>query len=848
MSESEKKAIEILKDNQEFFKSYDGIDWLVHICKSMGWYFTKGLYKISVSMEKLLNEIVTFGGLLNNKAITNLSETMMPIVWAVFGLTILIIGLSMMFGKQQTKLAQIAVNSVLAICFIITLPTIFSSAYKFSQGVTEVGKSINGGDGNLIEGKDMKYLSTQIVAMNTTDLYWLAQNDFKKAKNGINNDLTDGSFTSGRRQFGEKINPGMAEDNKKKKDIEGNGYRYYENIVSIKKTDSDYYKRIVFNNNLVTSSDGKTNELSKISDGFGKSFFKQSSAPFSNYYQRYQTSFFFTWLLLGTLIAVQVFTSFKVVRLSFEIAFQKVIAPWVAATDLNTLQRVKQLLSNIVTNYAVIGLVLIIFKMFMILTGAIFQSDLSFLAKVICYIGLAIAVVDGPNEAKKILGIDTGVKDGQKSLMAGIAGGAVAMKAGSKMAHMTGATKATSAVAQGGKDLASNIGHQAKGGVGTLGGYAKDSFEQSRAKGVANDLGTGTISQMEKDLNMKPHETYTAPTLDDQEGSVDTSDGAETEAQAHVNQKTNAQNVVAGESDKASSQQHTKDSQGSQSVDVDTTTDTTTTTDEVEDSQEGVSNETVSTSGDTPEHVDVPEGSNDKSHDEGVLHSNQDGTHQQVDNEQTDQEGVQHVQQNEHEQKVAHNDHDRNATTLDTSNVKSKDDNGGVTHDEIENVPTTAEDTTAHKDSKDDSVQKASVQQGVSSGRSQIKQGQTSTTTKATNTNSGHKQSGKQVVKSPQSKAPHKQTKETKRVINRKNETHSTKQGKPVTMPKGSAQSTQQIIKEKEIVNEQHVHREKVQPSQIKSSQVKPTRVDRARNMTSVERVKLQKNQRKYHR
>src|SRR5699024_4713493 len=133
--------------------------------------------------------------------------------------------------------------------------------------------------------------------------------------------------------------------------------------------------------------------------------------------------------------------------------------PWVAAADLNTLQRVKQLLSNIVTNYAVIGLVLIIFKMFMILTGAIFQSDLSFLAKVICYIGLAIAVVDGPNEAKKILGIDTGVKDGQKSLMAGIAGGAVAMKAGSKMAHMTGATKATSAVAQGGKNLASNIGH-----------------------------------------------------------------------------------------------------------------------------------------------------------------------------------------------------------------------------------------------------------------------------------------------------------------------------------------------------------------------------------------------------
>lgn len=848
MKESEKKAIEILKDNQEFFKSYDGIDWLVHIGKSMGWYFTKGLYKISVSMEKLLNEIVTFGGLLNNKAITNLSETMMPIVWAVFGLTILIIGLSMMFGKQQTKLAQIAVNSVLAICFIIALPTIFSSAYKFSQGVTEVGKSINGGDGNIIEGKDMKYLSTQIVAMNTTDLYWLAQNDFKKAKNGINNDLTDGSFTSGRRQFGEKINP----NTKDQDDATKSGYRYYESISKLnkaKESNPEKYKYHVFNNNLVTSSDGKSNELSKISDGFGKSFFKQSSAPFSNYYQRYQTSFFFTWLLLGTLIAVQVFTSFKVVRLSFEIAFQKVIAPWVAATDLNTLQRVKQLLSNIVTNYAVIGLVLIIFKMFMILTGAIFQSDLSFLAKVICYIGLAIAVVDGPNEAKKILGIDTGVKDGQKSLMAGIAGGAVAMKAGSKMAHMTGATKATSAVAQGGKNLASNIGHQAKGGVGTLGGYAKDSFEQSRAKGVANDLGTGTISQMEKDLNMKPHETYTAPTLDDQEGSVDTSDGAETEAQAHVNQETNAQQVVVGESDNVSSQQHTKDSQGSQSVDVDTTTDTTTTTDEVEDSQEGVSNETVSTSDDTPEHVDVPEGSNDTSHDEGVVHSNQDGTHQQVDNEQTDQEGGQHVQQNEHEQKVAHNDHDRNATTPDTSNVKSKDDNGGVTHDEMENVPTTAEDTTAHKDSKDDSVQKASVQQGVSSGRSQIKQGQTSTTTKATSTNSGHKQSGnQQSVKSPQSKAPHKQTKETKRVINRKNETYSTKQGKPVTMPKGSAQPTQQIIKEKEIVNEQHVHRENVQPSQIKSSQVKPSRVDRARNMTSVERVKLQKNQGKYHR
>lgn len=48
---------------------------------------------------------------------------------------------------------------------------------------------------------------------------------------------------------------------------------------------------------------------------------------------------FAIWFELGVLTFVYVLTAFKIARLGYEVTAQKIVAPWVAATDIATLQK-----------------------------------------------------------------------------------------------------------------------------------------------------------------------------------------------------------------------------------------------------------------------------------------------------------------------------------------------------------------------------------------------------------------------------------------------------------------------------------------------------------------------------
>lgn len=139
---------------------------------------------------------------------------------------------------------------------------------------------------------------------------------------------------------------------------------------------------------------------------------------FDEYPLRYQTNFLVLWLSLGGLAIVYLFSAFKVVKLIFDIAFQKVLAPFVAATDLTTGQKMKSLFNNIILNYAVIGIIFILFLIYEILVSTVMGSDAGFGVKAIAFIALSIACIDGPDTAKRVLGIDTGVQDGKSAALA----------------------------------------------------------------------------------------------------------------------------------------------------------------------------------------------------------------------------------------------------------------------------------------------------------------------------------------------------------------------------------------------------------------------------------------------
>ncbi|EJG5111135.1 hypothetical protein NAC57_000712 [Staphylococcus pseudintermedius] len=432
LTDAKKKAIDILADNSDLFHSVGTWDYMIHFFKDILFVITLGLYKLVTVLENVLNQIVTFGGLLDGQEITQLSSRMTPIAFILMALVIGVLGLSITMGKKL-PISKLVLNIVLASLFIMTIPNLFSIAFDVNQSlIKDTNDSSFISEANKLEmthKKNLTSLSSQVMAMNITDLYWFAKNNYKKSPDGINNNLTDESFIVGNVGWGEKIKPANEGDNKKE------GFRYFPEISK-----NDVSKE-VFSNRIVKSDSGgyRGYELMPLSDGIGKSFFGSSAEAYSGYYKRYQVNFFSIWITLCTLGFVYLFTAFRVVRLGFEIATQKIIAPWIAVTDLSTLQKVKQLIISILTNYGLIWLILVFLKVFIILSSLTFKSDLPFPVQLIIFIGLAFGTVDGSDEVKKILGVDAGIKSGYQTYMGALAGGAVAGKVlNNRMTHLAG--------------------------------------------------------------------------------------------------------------------------------------------------------------------------------------------------------------------------------------------------------------------------------------------------------------------------------------------------------------------------------------------------------------------------
>ncbi|UVI86662.1 pLS20_p028 family conjugation system transmembrane protein [Staphylococcus aureus] len=429
----DREAIRILKDNQDLFHSNGSWDFLIHFFVDIGWFLTGWLYRFVNFVEDILDKIVTFGGLMNSQEVTNLSMKMMPIAFTLMALVIAILGFSIMMGIK-IPISKLVINIILASLFIVSLPGIFQQAFDLNQGLYKDIKSsefTGKNDLNMNHNKNLKRLSSQIMANNITDLVWFANHHYKRASNDINNEFVDDSFTNGYRRWTEKIKPDKKDPNNKE------GFRYYKSI-----SDSDINKA-VFNNSIVQADSDDDDAyngfvLKPLSEGIGKSFLSNTTEAFSGYYQRYQANFFAIWFELGVLAFVYVLTAFKIARLGYEVTAQKIVAPWIAATDIATLQKIKQLMINLFTNYGLIALIVILLKVFVILSNTTFKSDIPLSVKLIIFLALAIGTIDGPEEIKKLLGVDAGIRDGYKTAMAGTAVMAVAGKTGSKMVHATG--------------------------------------------------------------------------------------------------------------------------------------------------------------------------------------------------------------------------------------------------------------------------------------------------------------------------------------------------------------------------------------------------------------------------
>lgn len=447
---TQQEIAKILSQNSDLFQA----TWLGNFFKVIGWLITWIFYWITQMMRNTLENIFTLGGLLNNKQVTELSSTLTPVALSIMLVTLGALGLMMMTGKR-IQISNVFVNIILAVCFITMIPYMFSTLTNLTVQFVHDQKHISIDKNKDKENKKMD-LPSKVVKANVIDLADFANKDFPSRKNNENSKFnhldipTDSKSIFDSFDYSEKIKPFyQGEDDDKigyhdrlKLDSKSSKIKtpndllddsLFKKIVHYGQTKTEKQKNDIVRNGVFAyaldndlggkykSEKDKDPIYSRMAPSEDSGAFKSGAGIlkfFDEYPLRYQTNFLVLWLSLGGLAIVYLFSAFKVVKLIFDIAFQKVLAPFVAATDLTTGQKMKSLFNNIILNYAVIGIIFILFLIYEILVSTVMGSDAGFGVKAIAFIALSIACIDGPDTAKRVLGIDTGVQDGKSAALA----------------------------------------------------------------------------------------------------------------------------------------------------------------------------------------------------------------------------------------------------------------------------------------------------------------------------------------------------------------------------------------------------------------------------------------------
>ena len=488
---TQQKIQEILSNNLDLFQA----TWIGNLFKIIGWLITWMFYWIAQMMLNTLKNIFTLGGLLDNKDVTHLSHILTPLALSIMLITIAMLGLMMMTGKR-IQISNVFVNLILAICFISITPYLFHTlstmTLQFQQDQEKIPAQLSYSKEDKKHNQNMD-LPSRVVQTNTVDLAEYANKDFPSRKKVKPKDLNHLYVPNNSKSifdsfdYSEKMKPFyQGEDDDKigyhdtlkmesRKEMSKTGHTTTPNDLLTKsigdhiidaggkalekvgikgtkgdsktaKQERDIIRNGVFayqinydQDTLVESKNKEKPVYSRMAPSEDSGAFKSAAGVlkfFDEYPLRYQANFLVLWLSLGGLAIVYLFSAFKVVKLLFDIAFQKLLTPFVALTDLTTGQKMKSLFSNIILNYSVIPIIYILFILYQILVTSVMNSNAGMGVKAIAFIALSLACIDGPDTAKRVLGIDTGVQDGKGAAL----GAYGAAKGAGKLAGATAGT------------------------------------------------------------------------------------------------------------------------------------------------------------------------------------------------------------------------------------------------------------------------------------------------------------------------------------------------------------------------------------------------------------------------
>lgn len=382
---------------QNYLKKYNG-NFYSQFGLWIGWSVIKATFAVVDGIQNMIPEVLDLFSFVESTGLNKVYQSVLStIVVGLMILSLVIIGYKMITVKGTVDLKSLGMNIVMSIALILLMPTLIHSGIEFSKtfynDTTTITNSDEGVAWSLIEQG-----VTDLAYINKTDQYSMID------KTNDRNNLTKENFW--KTDLTQVLTDNVLDKMEKENPIAGN-LRY----------------------ELVENSDNEF-VATKFSDNFLSTFVDGIK---SGYY-RYQANLWGISFGLIALAVAYVFSAFIIITAILELAFKRVLGVLVFATDLETGQRSKQVLSDILQCYLTVGFQgfgLSMFAMFINYLNAGEGISTNIFIKTIAYICAVIVLIKGSGTVMRYFGVDIGLKEGYGQLASAFGMGAMLFRKGS---------------------------------------------------------------------------------------------------------------------------------------------------------------------------------------------------------------------------------------------------------------------------------------------------------------------------------------------------------------------------------------------------------------------------------
>lgn len=414
---SEKDILDILENWSEEFEV---VDILASGARNIGFKLAKAMADITAELEGAARQIYSLlSVLITDSKLGDTITAFKPLLVILLSLSIMLTGYLLIFKKEgKSNLLQ----SVMIVFLVLTVMPLTAS--KVADLTSASSQTIFG----VMEGGSAA--AYDIIDDNIVDLYMLMDDDLLTKSAAEREHVLKGrknAFTGTKKSI-ELIRISS------KLDYDENDYAEYQTLTQ-RQIDID--------------ASGKT-YLVKLNGGI--------ISVTHNYYYRYHVNWLPMMTSLVAMFLTLLLTCIRLAKMIWEIILNMFVAPFVAVTDVATGQRTKEILRNLLSMFAVMGLISVIIGTYnlgmSLLSNLYATGKINMVLHLLLLVALAVLTIEGPSILQRIYGVDAGGR-GPLGMLSNLYYGTRLAKGGAQAVAGTaaGAFKTGKKAAEKGKDF-----------------------------------------------------------------------------------------------------------------------------------------------------------------------------------------------------------------------------------------------------------------------------------------------------------------------------------------------------------------------------------------------------------